>query len=114
MPIDLSAPTLSGDGVIDLTGIGAFVSASAIVRAQGPIVRQPSSDTELLIGVGYLQFGFAADPPWSAVMYVPLELWVNDVHSWFDFTAYPFISAGWDKLKYHFSPGCVVDLWLTH
>lgn len=115
MPIDLTLTGLSGDGVVDVSAVTTFTDMIVHVTALGPRSNPTTSDPEKVLNVGYLEMGSLAGAPFSGTYYDPASLWLNNIHNWFSVSHYNWIGPNiWDKIRYHLTPGNVIDLWLTH
>lgn len=123
MAVDLYAPDLSGDGVLDLAGMPqTFVNLVAKVTTLGMRARQPvPGDLDNVFHVAYFQFGFldAGGPggtpqTYDDIMWDQFRFYVDNQHAYFSTAFTNHIQDGWDKLKYHVEPDCAVTLWLVH
>jgi len=97
--------TLTGDGEVDLSGI-ADVPEYAIVHVitAGPMVRTPFDlSPDLVVKVGWFQFGAEVDLGFGARSYWNDPIWINGLYWIWSMPQGQHRSA--PRLRYWLSPG---------
>lgn len=105
--------TLTGTGELSLVGICETPEyALAHVVTPGPMVRTPFDQApDLLAKVGWFQFGDLVDIGFGSVAYWQEPIWINGRHWQWAMPAGDHMTTS--RLKYYFSPGTEVFLYIA-
>ena len=104
--------TLTGTGEVDLTGIAEVPEYALVhVTTVGPMVRTPFDlSPDLVVKVGWFQFGAEADLGFGTRRYWNDPIWINGLYWIWSMPAGLHRNAPW--LRYWLSPGTEIFFFL--